>query len=193
MQEALRTACGTEITGQLLLKQDSHLAIAGSVKARGGIYEVLKHSEDLALQNGLLQRGTSYEIFASPEFHDFFSRYAIHVGSTGNLGISIGIMSAAIGYRVTVHMSADAKAWKKELLRSKGVDVMEYASDYSKAVQEGWKLVDQDHPLIVYIPCGVGGPLGGIITVEDSRLYSYMRALLNSDNIFIEPSACAAF
>ena len=125
MQKALNEAYHSHLPGRLFLKQDSHLAIAGSVKARGGIYEVLKHTEDLAAEHGILKEGDSYEILASEENKAFFRGYTIQVGSTGNLGMSIGIMSAAIGYEVIVHMSADAKQWKKDLLRSRGVTVME--------------------------------------------------------------------
>lgn len=305
MQEYINQKYESRLQGRLLLKQDSHLAIAGSVKARGGIYEVLKHTEDLALACGLLKEGDSYEKLAGEEARRFFSGHTIQVGSTGNLGMSIGIMSAAIGYKVIVHMSADARQWKKDLLRSHGVTVMEYESDYSEAVKNGRALsdqnpmsyfvddensrnlflgyavaakrlvgqleelgiaVDEEHPLFVYIPCGVGGAPGGIsfglkqvfkdhvhcffveptqapcmvtgmatglnskisvqdigltglthadglavgrpsgfvggvmkpmlsgeFTIQDARLYDYMRDLLKTEGIFLEPSACAAF
>lgn len=132
------------VQGRLFLKKDSHLAIAGSVKARGGIYEILKHSEDLALAKGLLKPGESYAKLANAASREFFSGYSIHVGSTGNLGLSIGIISASLGYNVTVHMSNDARQWKKDLLSSHGATVKEYAGDYEKAVAEGRRLSDSD-------------------------------------------------
>jgi D-serine dehydratase len=120
--------------GSVWVKADHDLPVTGCIKARGGVYEVLTYAETLAAAAGLLRPGLSYAAFASGAFRDVFARHTVAVGSTGNLGFSVGVMARALGFQVEVHMSHDAKAWKKERLRQLGARVVEHPGDYGLAV-----------------------------------------------------------
>ncbi|SDO36189.1 D-serine ammonia-lyase [Desulforhopalus singaporensis] len=139
MQQAMTDHFAMELPGTALLKCDHQLPVSGSIKARGGIYEVLKLAEEIALAKGFLSLEDDYAKLCEPEAKAVLNRYSIAVGSTGNLGLSIGIIGAALGFRVTVHMSHDARAWKKNLLRQKKVTVVEHKGSYSAAVAAGRK------------------------------------------------------
>lgn len=198
----MQQAVFPDLTGKLMIKADHALPVAGSIKARGGIHEILCHCEALALEHGLLQAfDDDYLKLTSERARKLFNNFEIAVSSTGNLGLSIGIISAALGFKVVVHMSVEAKEWKKQRLRNRGVRVVEHADDYSAAVTAGRAQsdadpasyfvddensprlftgyavaalrlkqqleqqqipVDAEHPLFVYLPCGVGGAPGGI-------------------------------
>jgi len=201
LQRELGSRFGYELPGKLWLKRDDALPVSGSIKARGGIHEVLQVAERLAVQAGLMAETDDARALMTPQAQDLLSRHGISVGSTGNLGLSIGIIASELGFRTTVHMSQEARSWKKDLLRSRGVDVVEHAGNFSDAVAAGrrtaeddpsvWFVddeaslslfagystagrrvagqlaalevsVDERHPLIVHLPCGVGGAPGGV-------------------------------
>ncbi|GAA1883977.1 D-serine ammonia-lyase [Paeniglutamicibacter psychrophenolicus] len=201
LQEELGRRFGTVLPGKLWLKRDDSLPVSGSIKARGGIHEVLEVAERLATEAGIMGPGDDARVLMTPAAQEVLSAHGIAVGSTGNLGLSIGIVASELGFNTTVHMSLDARAWKKDLLRSRGVTVVEHAGNFSDAVEAGRKTADEDpsvwfvddeaslslfagysvagsrlagqlkalditvdaqHPLIVHLPCGVGGGPGGV-------------------------------
>ncbi len=212
--------------GRVFVKADSALPVAGSIKARGGVYEVFFFAEELARREGLLRDGQDIRDLAGAEAKALFSRHTIAVGSTGNLGLSVGVAARTLGFNATVHMSSDAKAWKVERLRKLGVEVVQHEADYTTAVENarlvaesdpaiyfvddeqsrqlflGYSVAalelaeqlraqgivaDAEHPLFLYLPCGIGGAPGGVTYGAKKGFGDFVHCF------FVEPvqSPCA--
>ncbi|MFP7482510.1 D-serine ammonia-lyase, partial [Weissella paramesenteroides] len=92
MQTAWEQQQHHELAGHLYLKADSELPISGSIKSRGGIYEVLKFAEKIAITHGNLAYMDDYSVLATDEFRQLFADYGVIVASTGNLALSVGIV-----------------------------------------------------------------------------------------------------
>ena len=200
--EDLRGALGygTSEYGRVFVKADGDLPVAGSIKARGGVYEVFMHAKKMAEKRGILTPGGDITVLVGDQARALFAQHTIAVGSTGNLGLSVGIAARALGFRAVVHMSSDAKQWKVDRLTRLGVEVVQHKADYTTAVEharidaegdpniyfvddersemlffgysaaaselavqlkEQGVTIDEDHPLFIYLPCGIGGAPGG--------------------------------
>ncbi|MGP9722741.1 D-serine ammonia-lyase [Corynebacterium sp. AOP40-9SA-29] len=225
LSEALGTEFGAPVPANLWVKRDDSLAVSGSVKSRGGIHEVLQTAVETADELGIDLSDGPLTFLSEPTRARMATRRIV-VGSTGNLGMSIGLMGAVLGFSVVVHMSHDAKQWKKERLRASGVEVVEHETDFTEAVHAGRLaaeadphahfiddensrslfagyavagrrlagqlaassvVVDAEHPLTVYLPCGIGGAPGGITYGLWETFGDAVRC------VFVEPVAMPAF
>lgn len=211
---------------RLLVKADHALPMTGSIKARGGVHDLLAFVERVALQEGLLKADESYAKLAEPEALATLGLYSVAVASTGNLGFSVGLVARRLGLNAEIHMSSDAKTWKKDRLRALDAKVVEHDCDYTETVARarvasagarrthfvddetsrelftGYAVAAQElndqlmeagltptreRPLIVYLPCGVGGAPGGVLFG--------LKAILGEAviGVFVEPAASACF
>ncbi len=133
IRSELLTLAPQEGLPELLVKADHALPLTGSIKARGGVHELLWRIEEVARAAGVLDPD-DYASLLAPAARAVLAGETVMVASTGNLGFSIGLVARAFGLQAEVHMSHDAKAWKKERLRRIGARVVEYQADYTEAV-----------------------------------------------------------
>ena len=90
----------------------------------------------LGRESGLLDTDGDLLALASEPARALFGQHTIAVGSTGNLGLSVGIAARSLGFKAVVHMSADAKQWKVDRLTRMGAEVVRHKSDYTAAVDQ---------------------------------------------------------
>ncbi|RYX97802.1 MAG: D-serine ammonia-lyase [Comamonadaceae bacterium] len=141
---ASHPAAATAPAGTWWIKRDDALPVAGSIKARGGFHEVIALAERLVREHGVQGSDNAVPVIDSQEARALFASHTVAVGSTGNLGLSIGLIATALGFRSVVHMSRDAKPWKKDRLRRHGIEVMEHDGDYAVAVSAGRNAAERD-------------------------------------------------
>ena len=200
MRAALWAEAGLADGGGLWLKADNLLPISGSIKARGGIYEVLKHAESLALSHGLLREGrlrrTGQRRGAgllrrlpgggglyrqSGAVHRHHQRQAglpgqrAYVGGRAAVEEGFAAQPWGRGGRVSVRLQRgggrrpqtggvrSALSFRRRREFGQSIPWLRGGGGRLRGqlVEQGVR-VDAEHPLLVYLPCGVGGGPGGV-------------------------------
>ncbi|MES1909621.1 MAG: hypothetical protein MHM6MM_002331 [Cercozoa sp. M6MM] len=127
------------------------LPVCGSIKARGGMHEVLWLAEKRAVEAGIRLPNTASDgvggqrdpddSFDYVRFHNdptvrrAMQTVSVAVASTGNLALSVGMCAAALGMRASAFVSSEAAEWKVEKLQSAGVTVVRVLGDYCDALE----------------------------------------------------------
>lgn len=176
LQARMEELCRAQLPGKLWVKRDDMLPVSGSIKARGGFHEVLQVVEQIIDEACPDASGQGPRVLEDPAVTDTLRERGIAVGSTGNLGLSIGLLSAEVGLRTTVHMSTDARPWKKDLLRDRGVEVIEHPGDFSTAVEAG-RAAAQADPLTHFVDDEFSLSLFAGYAVAARRLAGQLQAL----------------
>ena len=153
MQKVLEETSDTAIAGQVWIKLDSHLPISGSIKARGGIYEVLKTAEDIALQSGMLHLTDDYAVLDTEPFR---SRGVKVVEYKSDYSIAVAEGRRLAADDPYCHFVDDENS--KTLFLGYTVAALRLKKQFDAL----GIIVDEEHPLFVYLPCGVGGGPGGV-------------------------------
>ncbi|MDR2050711.1 MAG: D-serine ammonia-lyase [Deltaproteobacteria bacterium] len=121
---------------RLFFKMDNMLPLSASLKDRGGVYEVLKLAEDIGIYAKKLKWSDNYAKLNSLGMRNFFSKFSLSVSSVGNLGLAAGLMGKALGFSVSAHTSKETRAWKKDYMRSKGIEVIDYNVDCAEVLKK---------------------------------------------------------
>ncbi|MEC1661893.1 D-serine ammonia-lyase [Bacillus halotolerans] len=218
MKKKLEEVYGETFPGRWLLKCDHELPISGSIKARGGIYEVLKHAEELALQEGRRQAEQDPFCYFIDDEHSrqLFLGYAV---AASRLKTQLSFMDIEPGPETPLFVylpcgvggGPGGVAFGLKLLYGNHVHVFFGEPTHSPSmllglysglhdqisVQDiGLDNVTAADGLAVGRPSGFVGNLiepllSGCYTIEDETLYTLLHLLALSENKHLEPSALA--
>lgn len=106
-----------DIPEKLFLKADNQLPISGHISARGGIYAVLKATEDIAMQYSNLAYQDDYAMLTANDFTQLFSHFEIVTAANGALGLSVARVARKLGFKVTIYLTDNTEPWLQQLIQ----------------------------------------------------------------------------
>ena len=171
VQEAVNAAHGSSVQEcrlRLFRKDDAAMPVKGGVDVRGGFHAVFKAAEFLAQDAGLLKPTDNYGCLTSEEFRKFFGQHTIVAIETG-LQQTEAIRTAAesLGFGFRISEAGNAGGAHETCIDGRDSEDLffGYASAAVRLKVQLFKagaIVDEKHPMFVYIPASEPIALAGI-------------------------------